>query len=163
MKNVYYNFLGNKVSKLIILFFLSLLISSCATSISKKTYVDAKLLPEDTAQEILSVELDMHDIKGFYMYPQMKFADPITYYFCDYQDPRFFSFNEIEVNMWFDAFNNNIILTTKDKYDEIGYPCSDPLNPRYKKYETILILKGDKKQENVINALVSLGVSINYE
>ena len=152
-----------KPFKIIFLLASILLLSSCATSVSKKTYIDARLMPPEAAREILSTELNMNDVEGFYMYPQMKFADPITYYFCDYQDPRFFSFNEIEVNTWFDAFHNNIILTTKNKYDEIGYPCSDPLNSRHKKYETVLMLKGEKKQKNIIDALVSLGVSISYE
>lgn len=163
MKTVSYNFSINKFLKNLFVLFLLPILIGCASTINKKTYIDAKLMPEETARDILKANLNIVDFDGFYLYPQMKLADPITYYFCDYQDPKFFLLKDIEVNQWYDSLTNNILLASKDKFEDIGYPCSDPLSSRYKKYLGVLLIKGDKKQQDVINALVSLGVSIDVE
>ena len=163
MKTASYNYLINKLFKNLFVLFLFPILIGCASTINKKTYIDAKLMPEETARDILEKNLNISDFDGFYMYPQMKFADSITYYFCDFKDPKYFPLKEIEVNQWYDSLTNNILLASKEKFDDIGYPCSDPLSSRYKKYLGVLLIKGDKKQQDVINALVSLGVSIDVE
>jgi len=163
MRIASYSFLINNFHKTSFLFCLIFLLSSCASQINKKTYIDAKLMPKDVAHEVLMKELNVSNIEGFYMYPQMKYADPLQYYFCDYQDPRYFKLDEVEIDSWQTVLNYRIFITSKEKFDEIGYPCTDVLSPQFKKYLNVLVLKTEESQKQVIDALVSLGVSINYD
>ena len=153
----------NKLYKIfLILFFIPILIS-CATTVSKKTYIDARLMPEDVARDILERDLKLTSFEGFYMYPHNKSIDPFSYTFCDHQNPKYFSFNDIEIIEWDKSVTYNITLASKEKFDYIDYPCTNPVSSSYKKYSSTLDVNEEQEQDDIISALLSLGISIKVQ
>lgn len=140
------------------------LLVSCSTTVNKERFRDSKLMPIDIAQNIVDEAFGMKNTDRFILIPNGKMAlDFITYSFCKHQEKKEFFFNEVEVSSWGNSFNPILKVSSIKKYEEISFPCSEPFTTYYKRYQGIFKLKDEDQMNDVIDALVSLGIKIKVE